>query len=153
MPWRVDDFWNFQPTCVNSGGSDNSDIPCVTIQDYNMRFTFCSLLLQLGKLLESAIEFVFYRCTMRVFVFNVCWWLESEGKLMEGEDGWVKRVVWNLGGCNSFPSFTTGTLCHLGMVTEGTVPGVVAIPAEGSLMLKTSRLIPQSRLQCRHKPT
>lgn len=51
---------------MNSRGSDNSNIPFVTIQDYNMRFTFCSLLLQLGKLLESAIEFVFYRCTMRV---------------------------------------------------------------------------------------
>ena len=77
------------------------------------------------------------------FVFNMCLWLESVGKLMKGEDGLVKRVVWNLGGCNSGPSFTTGTLWHLGIVTTGTAPGLVAIPAEGNLMLETGRLIPQ----------
>lgn len=39
------------------------------------------------------------------------------------------------------------------MVTIGTAPGLVAILAEGNLMLETERLNPQPGLQWRHKPT
>lgn len=84
-------FWDFQPTSVNSKGSSNA--PCVTTQD-NMRFIFCSLLLQLRKLIESAIESVFKWCTKRllylmcVHVWRVWenWWNERTS----GLKGWCE---------------------------------------------------------------
>lgn len=66
------------------------------------------------------------------FLHLTCSWLGSEEEKRKGKDGLVKRVVWNLGGCNSVSSFTTAALCPLG-IAIGTAPGLVAVPAEGSL--------------------
>lgn len=137
-------FWDFWPTSVNSKDSSNSHAPCVTTQD-NMRFIFCSLVLQLRNWLENAIETGFKWCTKR-HIFNVCLCLESVGQLMKREDVLVVRLMENLGGFSSRHS-----LSPWGVAT-GTAPGLVAVLVEIILCWK-QRLIPQPGLQWRHKPT
>lgn len=114
MSWRADGFWAFQPASVNSKDLDNLDTPSVTIQGYNMRFTFCSLLVQLKRWLESAIEIVFHRCTMRL-LYLICvhgwrvwenWW--------RGRMAWLKEWCETWEGITQFPALPQALFVSLG---------------------------------------
>lgn len=87
-------FWDFWLISVNSKGSSNSHTPCVTTQD-NVRFIFCSLLLQLRKSFESAVETCFEWYTKRLFhLMHVCVW-------KEWENWWRERISWLKGWCKT----------------------------------------------------